>query len=319
LLRRPAEERTARHAHEMHERVRAVELIRTGDFEGARRRALERSVRRGELERLRPGVLITAGAAAHLRPDEKHVLAVRAALPRIRSSVAISHLSAALVHGWPIICAPPPRIHLTDPASDRTVVTSWFVRHGGAGQTQSTVRDFDGAHVSGFVRTVVDIAAVGELETAVAVVDHVLHHALVSADALALAASDIGKGSAKARRALELGSALSESPAESLCRVRFVQLRTPQPVQQHVFVRPGERPARVDFWFPDQGVVVEVDGRSKYAESGDVADAHWREKRREDFIRSFPEVRTVVRLSWSDLMDPERVRAALRRAGVPCR
>jgi very-short-patch-repair endonuclease len=79
----------------------------------------------------------------------------------------------------------------------------------------------------------------------------------------------------------------------------------------------------VDFWFPDQGVVVEVDGRAKYEDpvmldGRSTADVHWREKRREDFIRSCPGVRAVIRLSWSDLMQPDRVRAALRRAGVPC-
>ncbi len=49
-----------------------------------------------------------------------------------------------------------------------------------------------------------------------------------------------------------------------------------------------------------------------------TADAHWQEKQREDFVRSFPDVRAVVRLTWADLMDPERVRTKLRRAGIPC-
>ncbi|UBQ03957.1 hypothetical protein [Curtobacterium sp. TXMA1] len=101
--------------------------------------------------------------------------------------------------------------------------------------------------------------------------------------------------------------------------MRFVQLGAPVPVQQHVFARSSERTAVVDFWFPDQGVVVEVDGRGKYGEGSEAAAAHWQEKQREDFLRSFPEVRTVVRVVWSDLMAPERLRAKLLRAGVPCR
>ena len=116
-----------------------------------------------------------------------------------------------------------------------------------------------------------------------------------------------------------MGSALSDSPAESLCRVRFRQLGAPEPVQQHVFARPADRTAVVDFWFPDQGVVVEVDGRAKYGEGPEAAAAHWQEKQREDFVRSFPDFRTVVRVVWADLMEPERLRAKLLRAGVPCR
>lgn len=132
------------------------------------------------------------------------------------------------------------------------------------------------------------------------------------------------KERARADRAVAMGSPLSGSPAESIGRVRFRQLGAPDPVQQHEFARLGERRASVDFWFPDQGVVVEVDGRAKYEDPAmlggrSTADAHWQEKRREDVLRSFPEVRFVVRFSWSDLMDVETVRAALVRVGIPCR
>jgi len=50
-----------------------------------------------------------------------------------------------------------------------------------------------------------------------------------------------------------------------------------------------------------------------------TAQAHWEEKRREDFIRSFPEVRYVLRVTWRELMRPEDLRVLLVRSGVPCR
>ncbi|MCJ1713020.1 hypothetical protein ACLBWP_02190 [Microbacterium sp. M1A1_1b] len=132
------------------------------------------------------------------------------------------------------------------------------------------------------------------------------------------------KAFARARTAIAMGSTRSGSAAESVARVRFRQLGTTDPVQQHEFSRPGDQRAIVDFWFPTQGVVVEVDGRAKYQDPTmldgiSTADAHWREKQREDFVRSFAEVRRVVRLTWADLMDPEVVRAKLVSAGVPCR
>lgn len=87
---------------------------------------------------------------------------------------------------------------------------------------------------------------------------------------------------------------------------------------------PTRNEAIVDFWFPDQGVVVEVDGRAKYEDpemlgGRTTAQAHWEEKRREDFIRSFPEVRYVLRVTWRELMRPEDLRVLLVRSGVPCR
>lgn len=169
-----------------------------------------------------------------------------------------------------------------------------------------------------------DVAASRPLLSAVPVIDHVLRAAMATTSDLDGELGRLRKGQSKAAIAVRMGSALSESPAESVCRVRFRQLGVPEPVQQHAFHRPGERTAIVDFWFPEQGVVVEVDGRAKYEDPAmlddrTTADAHWREKQREDFMRSFSEVRAVVRLTWADLMDPDRVRVKLVRAGIPCR
>ncbi len=59
-------------------------------------------------------------------------------------------------------------------------------------------------------------------------------------------------------------------------------------------------------------------GGGKYGEGLEAATARWHEKQREDFVRSFPEVRTVVRVVWADLVEPERLRAKLlERHPVP--
>ena len=75
---------------------------------------------------------------------------------------------------------------------------------------------------------------------------------------------------------------------------------------------PGGQGYRADFGIVGTTVLIEFDGRVKYA-SG---DALWVEKQREDRIRGIGY--EVVRLTWADLRDPERVRglvdAAIRRA-----
>lgn len=305
-------------------RANDIELIRTTGLPDPERRALERDVHRGVLERIRPGVLVRPGALDHLHPGERHHVLVRASLHRIPVSDFVSHQSACAVLGLPLVGEAPLKVHVSDPTTTHTRVTAWFVRHGTAARPPTAYIESGGLRTTGWARSAVDVAATRPLLESLPVVDQLLADRRTTPEALAADLELRGSAQAKAGVAIEMGSALSGSPAESVCRVRFRQVGAPEPVQQHEFRRPGGGTAVVDFWFPDQGVVVEVDGRAKYEdptmlEGRSTAEAHWQEKRREDFVRSFPEVRFVIRLSWADLMQPDRVRAALRRAGVPCR
>lgn len=314
----------------MHDHVMQTPLIRTAEHDSAERRALQRRARRGELVAIRPGVLVEPDALDALRPEARHLLLLRATASMVRPPRAISHASAAAVHGLPFVDTPPGKVQVTDPRrthADATRLLSVHVeadrtgpapRYAGTPPTMPT--EFCGAHVTALVRTLVDVAATEPALVSVPMLDAALAARRVFSQMLVdeLAAAPPNAVN-RARVAIEMGSPLSDSPAESVARVRFRQLRTPEPVQQHVFARPGVRRAVVDFWFPAQGVVVEVDGRAKYGDGTASAEAHWDEKRREDFIRSFPEVRTVIRFSWADLMDPEVIRVALIRAGVPLR
>lgn len=253
---------------------------------------------------------------------------VRATAHRIQPPRLLAHRSAALAYGLPLVGAPPDRVELRDPRRSRVETTTYqrvrptvarAPRGRWEGTPPYTPSRFGGLTVEPLVDVLVDMAVTEPLGAVLPAVDAALHDRRVLPEMLAEAADTVTVARDKAATALGMGSALSDSPAESVCRVRFRLLGTPEPVQQHVFSRAGDRTAVVDFWFPDQGVVVEVDGRAKYGDGADAAAAHWQEKQREDFIRSFPEVRTVVRVVWADLMEPERLRAKLLRAGVPCR
>lgn len=114
-------------------------------------------------------------------------------------------------------------------------------------------------------------------------------------------------------RVLGLASPLSESPGESLARVRFHELGVTQP-QQQVMLRVDGETYRLDFLWEDAGVVGEFDGWMKYREGFD--QAHRNEKLREDAIRSTG--LRVLRFYWEDLMEPgcRRLLNLLARAGV---
>lgn len=310
-----------------------VPLIRTAEHDSAERRALQRSVRRGDLVAVRPGVLVRRDAIASFRADQRHLLLVRATAPLITPPRLISHASAAAIHGLPFVGPPPDKVQVTDPRRTRADASRYLRVHHGDGpgdhrrDASAAGRElaFFGAPVTTVARTLVDVAATTSLSKALPMVDAALHDGVVHATELIEELERARpKAHARARVALGMGSALSASPAESLARVRFRQVGAPEPLQQQEFSRIHEQRAVVDFWFPEQGVVVEIDGRAKYEDpemlaGRSTADAHWREKQREDFVRSFAQVRSFVRLTWADLMDHEVIRAKLTRAGIPCR
>lgn len=101
------------------------------------------------------------------------------------------------------------------------------------------------------------------------------------------------------RQLLARADADHESPGETLSALRFneagiaVEAQFSVPGSQR-WTRSGEG-YRADFRVVGTRVLVEFDGATKYDEPG----ALWREKQREDRIRSLGWI--VVRLVWSDL------------------
>ncbi|MBP6526067.1 MAG: DUF559 domain-containing protein [Dermatophilaceae bacterium] len=101
-----------------------------------------------------------------------------------------------------------------------------------------------------------------------------------------------------------------ESVGESRCAVAMAMAGIEVTPQALIVDEDGELVGRVDFLVTGTNVIVEFDGKVKYA-SGDP-DVLWKEKRREDRLRRLGYV--VVRLTWADLERPGGVAAAVRRA-----
>ncbi|WP_307794400.1 hypothetical protein [Arthrobacter cavernae] len=123
----------------------------------------------------------------------------------------------------------------------------------------------------------------------------------------------------RAIRVAAMAHALAESAGESYSRAVIELLGFEQPAQQKDFSDSSGFVGRSDFWWPEQRVVGEFDGRGKYLDEalggGDQAGAAvYREKLREDRIRDLG--MKVVRWNWADLERPGRLRAKLLRAGL---
>jgi hypothetical protein len=309
----------------MDARVSNIELIRTQGLTSAERRAVSRQLERGQLVRIAPGVHVEPAGLDDLDGRTRHQLLIRALLPRVGPSRALSHLSAVAAFDLPHVGTWPDRLHVRTQRHERTDRTPWFVTHGSLPRLALARGTVDGVAVVAGARTMVDVAESLPFAEAVVIIDHLLRTtAVTKADIVAELERSGSRAPTQVTSVLEFGSALSASPAESLCRVRFRQLSTSTPVEQARFSGPGHADVFVDFWFPVEGVIVEVDGRGKYEDQSmlhgrSTAEAHWAEKRREDWLRSRPGVRGFVRVTWPDLMTPDRLRAKLRAAGVACR
>ncbi|HEY0168110.1 MAG TPA: hypothetical protein VGB75_13795 [Jatrophihabitans sp.] len=77
--------------------------------------------------------------------------------------------------------------------------------------------------------------------------------------------------------------------------------------QAELFSTDGRFLTRVDFYWPDLGVVGEADGREKYTDQ-----ELWREKRRQEALTDRGVV--LARWGWSEARRPALLRATLLRA-----
>jgi hypothetical protein len=248
-----------------------------------------------------------------LGPLERRQLVVRARAAGLQADGVVSHRSAAALWALPDHGRPDWRLHLIDTRASKTHSGRGVVRHVGR-ITDDDVVVLDGLRTTSLLRTVVDLAHTSTFEHAVVVLDHVLHAGHLNRDDLASAITDRRgqRGSRRAMSALAFADAGAESPGESISRVTVRRLGAPSPVLQQEFGT-DTGTFRVDFWWPESGVVGEFDGRVKY----DDRDVLWAEKRREDALRRSHRVRGFARWGMVEAEDPARLGAVLVAAGLP--
>ncbi|MCU1480272.1 MAG: hypothetical protein JWQ19_1058 [Subtercola sp.] len=300
--------------------------IRDVERSGGDRHALSRAVSRGDAHRIRRGVYIAASRWSLLNPDERYLLRCRAECDSKESRPVLSHWSAAVVHGIPVIDGWPPTVHR-------------LVERGSGGRTRNSVVahptrldavdivEIDGMLVTSAARTVIDLASVCSPLSAVAAADFALHRKrrghLVKADLYeALAAARPIKTHARIERILDFSTELADSPAESVSRVNMYASGFVIPVLQSEYSDAEGLIGAADFDWQAFDHLGEVDGKQKYLKAeylhgrspGQVV---YEEKVREDRFRALP--KKVSRWDWHCAVDPARLRAFLLNAGVPLR
>jgi hypothetical protein len=266
----------------------------------------------------RRGVLTTVRPGAYLhgpQPDDAvayHLLAVRAALPRLGAETVLSHVSAAVVHGLPLWSVLPHRVQAT-----RSRVSG--ARRSGVVDLHAAALDLDevvvvdGLPATTVARTVADLGRSLPFDRALVPADGALHHGLVTSDELVAAVDRAGRRprNTVARRVVAFADGRAESPGETRSRLAIRRAGLPTPVLQYAVIG-----TRCDFYWEEFATVGEFDGRVKYGRylrpGQTPGDAVFAEKRREDALRDHG--KEVARWVWDELEPFDEAAARIRRA-----
>jgi hypothetical protein len=280
-------------------------------------RDIAKMVRSGHWHRVRHGAYVGAKAWNDLGDVEQHALLARAVLKQARAQLVLSHISALPEYAAPMWGLPRDCVHVTRRDRHAGRKESGVCQHQGL-LLPGDVELRRGVEVTSAARTAIDITTVATTEQSLVVVNHLLHHAHTTLEAVRAryAGMDQNPFTLHTDLVLRLADPRIESVGES--RTFFLCWSQGLPVPQPQFIvndELGREYARLDFAWPELGVWLEFDGKEKYVkylrDGESVADAVLREKGREDRIRELTGWR-CVRISWADLFHPERTAARIR-------
>jgi len=277
---------------------------------------IARGVKAGQLERIRRGAYRVARNAAEgvaLERERRVLERIAAELESRTSAFWFSHTSAALLWGcwtWRLadevhtVQLTPPDV----PGFDRSLR-----RHWSKDLPERDRATLAGVPVTSLARTAVDCARLLRPEQAVVVVDSALRMGAASDELARILGEHAGRrGVRSARRVLQVADGRVESPGESLVRWFIVEAGMPRPVAAvPVDTWSGRR--WVDLGWPELKIGLEFDGALKYDGTfGDGVQALVAEKTRHDALVEAGWI--LIRVTWDDLLHPERLAARVRAA-----
>jgi predicted transcriptional regulator of viral defense system len=303
--------------------------------------SLRRLCGEGVLYGIRRGVYV---AGAHWRAadaSERYRLVVRATMLTAGNQPTLSHHSAAVLHGLPIIGGWPATVHTLTPGTSRGSTARFTTSH--SGPPSEVVSEIDGCSVTSLARTLVDVAASSSFLVGVTMVDHALRVELERVGRERAWRGDVpppsGRpaltpevlyreldlvnprtGRRQVERVIEFASPLAANPGETLSRVRIFELGFAAPELQVCFPGILGGNAYVDFWWWRVRKIGEFDGFLKYGTGAVLGDRDpsavvWQEKLREDALRA--RVTSFDRWGWDLALHPARFHAFLTERGVP--
>ncbi len=280
--------------------------------------ALARLVRARVLVRMRQGAYCLYDVWTAVDDAERARLLARAVIRQYPEDVALSHDSSCLAQTGPAFGLDLANAHLTHfQGSGRN--GSRIVHHHGVCRV-GDIRRFEDGWMTIPGRGVLEVTNTRGVEAGLVQANHFLHTGQTTHAELQqlYAAQERWPGSLAQHPVLLLADARIESVGETRSSSLFFRQGLPRPEPQfEIFDLNGELAGRVDFAWPEYGVIVEFDGAEKYhryrKEGESIEQMVMREKAREDRLREITGW-IVIRLTWADLAMPQRTAERIRRA-----
>lgn len=274
----------------------------------------ERSVRRGELVRVRAGVFANAHEWSMLAPWERYLARVHA-VAMVAPAAVFAFESAAVLSGLPVF-GDPETVHVLTPSAgqSREVAGVRFHTHVG----DRALEEASGLIFTSVADTAVDLARTRHGAVGLAVANAALRtDATIDRDCL-LARNEgrvSPRGRALARWSLERSTSVPESPFESISLAVIEWLGFPEPELQVRFRSPDGTTDRVDFLWRGARVGGEADGDLKYdGRFGTPAEVLRRQSARDTRLRRH--LRQIVHFGWHEATTFVALRGLLLGAGL---
>jgi hypothetical protein len=313
-------------------------LLSRADLEahGVSTRDIKRLIGEGGLRRVDHGWYVRTETWNAEFTEGKHLLRIVAAECRRRGSAdVVSHHSAAVLHGLPLIRHAAERVHLSGSFANGRVRASepMVARHELAVSAVDRV-EIDGIECTSLARTAADVVRSSAQETGIAMLDAALRkvaweesshtYDLETAEAfrreVARQLPQGGRGVKQGRRLVGLADGRAQLPGESVSRLYLIELGFDVPRLQVPVDGPDGRTFYVDFGLDDVGAWGEFDGRSKYLDPRfrghrGIEEIVLQEKLREDWIRGTTN-RRFVRWGSDDIRTALSLGKRLARFGL---
>lgn len=272
---------------------------------GVSRSSIAHALRKDRLVRPFRGIYVPSdvwGGDGFDAERRRATLRAEAATRLIVPSFA-SHTSATLLAGLPVWEIPDRSCLTVTPRYTGDSICAHLHRAGVP--DDHVVHDAAVARLTA-TRTILDIAREHGLEDAVVVGDRALRDRMTDEARLWACAEYCANwpGMKRARKLIELLDWRSESPLESVSRLRLSFTHLPAPeLQPDIVDLNGVFLGRPDFYFDEFGVAGEVDGKVKYKDRAD--EVVWRERKRQGPMEDTGLL--FVRWGRSDIEDMPRL------------
>ena len=279
--------------------------------------AIAALVRSGAWVRVRRGAYVFGDGWTDLTDNQRYAALCRAAVRQANTRVVLSHTSSANEYGSPLWECDLTTVHLTRIDGRAGRAEAGIVQHRGMIAKDDVVAR-NGREVMSGTRTALELTMVLDVEHALVEIDHLLHQGFTTLEQLRARYESMAHWprSLTTDLVLRLADGRSESVGETRARFLCWTQHLPAPIPNYpIHDEQGVEVARVDLAWPELGVFLEFDGKTKYLNhrrTGEsVVDCVLREKQRESRICELTGWR-CIRIVWADLYRPSDTAARIR-------